>query len=60
MRLLCKLQRKDYSLINAFQTGSDEEYFITKNYREALVMKQRALQMKAIGRATGVVIETAD
>ena len=40
MRLLCKLQRKNYSSINAFQTGSGEEYFITKSYREALVVEQ--------------------
>ena len=58
--LLCKPQRKDYLLINAFQTGSSEEYLITKSYRKALVVEQRASQMKAIGGATGVVSEAAD
>ena len=59
-RLSCKLQKKDYSSINAFQTGSGEEYLIIKSYREALIVEQRAPQMKAIGGATGVVSEAAD
>ena len=60
MRLSCKPQRKDYSSINAFQTGSGEEYLITKSYRGALVVEQRALLMKASGGATGVVSEAAN
>ena len=59
-RLLCKPQKKDYSSINVFQTGSGEEYLITKSYWEALVVEQRALQMKAIGGATGVVSEATN
>ena len=38
-----KPQRKDYSSINAFQTGSSEEYLITKSYQGALVVEQEEL-----------------
>ena len=41
MRLLYKSQRKDYSLINAFQTVSGEKYLIIKNYQGALMVKQK-------------------
>ena len=58
--LLCKLPSKDYSLINAFQTGSGKKYLITKSYQEALVVKQKALLMKASGGATRVVSKAAD
>lgn len=43
IRLLCKLQKKDYLLINVFQIGSGKMYFIIKSYWEALVVEQEKL-----------------
>lgn len=44
LRISCeKLQTKDYSLINAFQTNSCEKYFVTKSYQNTLFVQQEEL-----------------
>ena len=50
--------------MNVFQTGSHEVYLVTKSYWKALVVEQKklpkVLQIKAIGKATGLVSKAVD